>query len=342
MSELKLNFEMVANCPLCGNQKLQPYDSARDTLSPELNRYLPPSHPRLPAINNVREKCLGCGLIFLSPRLDPPSLGEIYKLWYSYAYQAIFENAALLAQREYEFKHYHFPLLRKVISATGRLLDVGCGSGIFLRIAREAGWETHGIELDPSATQWARDNYQLAVRCGTVDTALREGEQFDAITLFDYLEHTASPGSDLDQLIRHLSPGGVLCIRVPNQAGLQSHFMDAHWINYISNHLSYFTSDVLSHALSKRGLIVEYANAPNFQSQFDIIRQKIRWARARMHLGTDEPLEQHVATTTVPLESEPVGKLKRFLYSLLVEQIDHAGGWLGRGNNLMLIARRPN
>jgi SAM-dependent methyltransferase len=347
---LNLTFEDVWHCPLCASSRHHFLDATPDILCVELNRHLPPHQPRFPTLKNTRRICADCSLIFLSPRLDASSLGKLYELWYGYAYRAIFSDPGLISRRAAEFRDRHFRLLSRIATPPGRLLDVGCGSGVFLSVAREAGWQVAGIELDCSAASWAVEHYGLDVKNGSVSSALDEDGQYDAITLFDYLEHSPSPGEDLDRLIAALAPGGVICIRVPNQGGLQSRWMGPAWVNCISNHLSYFTTRSLGGGLVKRGLVIEYVGAPNFQSELDILQQKIRYissrgAGAARFAGSEpvaDPVDAALSGATANDRRNRLQVLGRFVYSAILEQIDHMGGWIGRGNNLMMIARQPS
>ncbi|MGH8643450.1 MAG: hypothetical protein ACREX4_02935, partial [Gammaproteobacteria bacterium] len=77
----------------------------------EINRYLPPSLPRLPQLRNHRRACCACGLVYLSPRLDESSLSKIYELWYRYAYRRVVADEQHIADRLREFSRYHLRTL---------------------------------------------------------------------------------------------------------------------------------------------------------------------------------------------------------------------------------------
>lgn len=341
MSSPDLAYDPVEFCPLCGQEGHEHYDSVMDTLCPEINRYLPSTESPLPPVTNTRHHCRHCGLIYLSPRLDSRSLSNVYRLWYGYAYRAIFADASLIARREREFARHHLPAVSRWAGQPGRLLDVGCGSGLFLNLARQAGWKGTGIEFDAVTADWGRRAYGLDVRCGTLHDALADGETFHAITLFDYLEHSPEPGRDLDALISRLEPGGLLFIRVPNQAGWQSRLMGASWLAVMCNHLSYFSPKAIQEALEARGLRVEEVSAHNYQSEWDILAQRLGWLRSRLARRRAERGDHKAAIASgFPVQRGLLAGFGRLAYSLLIEQVDHIGGWLGQGNHLMTIARK--
>jgi 2-polyprenyl-3-methyl-5-hydroxy-6-metoxy-1,4-benzoquinol methylase len=102
----------------------------------------------------------------------------------------------------------------------GRILDVGCSYGAFMMLAQESGWEAYGVELNSSAVQFAREQRHLNVYQGTIEQAAYPAEHFDAVTLWDVIEHFDSPVSTLREIHRVLAPGGVLSIFTINQESL--------------------------------------------------------------------------------------------------------------------------
>lgn len=345
MSSRELVLEALEACPLCGGVDARPHDRVADKLVPEINRYLPPSERPLAQIENTRVLCTRCGLIYLSPRLDAKSLRELYRLWYGYAYRNIFSDPIHQQDRATEFRRFHLKLLEKHSPVPGRLLDVGSGSGMFLGLMKSRGWIGMGIELDEETARWATDTYGVDVRSGTLETALELDERFDVITMFDYLEHTDNPGRDIASAARHLKSGGLLMIRVPNQRGWQSRFMKQDWLAVICNHLTYFTPQCLRLALHAQGLNVVESNARNYRGQIDIVRQ--RWNHlcakvARRALPLSDAVYQGAEPAyTYALPSRGIcERVGRYAHSLMIEQIDHVGGWFGQSNFLMIVARK--
>jgi len=98
------------------------------------------------------------------------------------------------------------------------LLDVGSAHGWFLSAATARGADVVGIEPD----QWVAERSQLpdAVRRGFFPAPLRDDERFDVITYNDVLEHISDPAVAIHASVRHLSPGGLLSINIPDSRGL--------------------------------------------------------------------------------------------------------------------------
>lgn len=102
----------------------------------------------------------------------------------------------------------------------GRLLDVGCSYGAFMVLARETGWVTSGVELSESPAKFAREERHLDVYTGTVEQAAYPEGYFDAITLWDVIEHFDDPISTMREIYRIMAPGGILLIFTINQESL--------------------------------------------------------------------------------------------------------------------------
>ena len=100
----------------------------------------------------------------------------------------------------------------------GRLLDVGCGLGYFVkRVANVPGWEAYGYEISPEAVAFARDTLGLSnVFCGKVETSDLARGSFDIITLWDVIEHIPEPDPLLSYLCTLLKDDGMLCLHTPN------------------------------------------------------------------------------------------------------------------------------
>ncbi|MDD2676316.1 MAG: class I SAM-dependent methyltransferase [Methylacidiphilaceae bacterium] len=110
----------------------------------------------------------------------------------------------------------------------GRLLDVGCGNGEFLRFMRELGWEVEAIEPDRRAAGQSTKLGLPVQQGGIEDAALRPGA-YDAITLSHVIEHLLDPRAALKRCVAALRPGGILVSISPNPTGWNARCLRAIW-----------------------------------------------------------------------------------------------------------------
>ncbi len=97
----------------------------------------------------------------------------------------------------------------------GRLLDIGCGDGAFLRLMRGLGWTVHGVEPDPKAASVARVQ-GIDVIESPIERARLPADAFDAITMSHVIEHAPDPIAVFVAARRALKPGGTLFLFTPN------------------------------------------------------------------------------------------------------------------------------
>jgi SAM-dependent methyltransferase len=147
----------------------------------------------------------------------------------------------------------------------GRLLDVGCGEGRFLRAARERGWQAVGTEVSRWAVKTLRDEEGFRVHEGDLATLTDLDTAFDAVTIWHVLEHTRRPLATLAAARTRLRPGGVLAVAVPNAAArlLRAAYLcvKRRPLRYYTPadravHLYHFTVSTLRGALQRPGLEV--------------------------------------------------------------------------------------
>jgi 2-polyprenyl-3-methyl-5-hydroxy-6-metoxy-1,4-benzoquinol methylase len=138
----------------------------------------------------------------------------------------------------------------------GRILDVGCATGDFLKVARGRGWQVLGA--DPSVARAQVEADGIALVGTTVHDAKVDPGSLDAVTFWDVLEHVADPVADLTRACTLLRPGGVLALTVPDSANLVARASGRRWFGYktAGEHLQFFTAASLLRALRNAGLSV--------------------------------------------------------------------------------------
>lgn len=135
----------------------------------------------------------------------------------------------------------------------GRLLDVGCGNGGFLMLARQAGWQVEGLDFDAGAVQAARSR-GLEVHHGGVEILEERSACYDVITLCHVIEHVHDPVATLRRLHALLKPGGMLWLDTPNLSSLGASRFGPHWRDLDPpRHLVLFTHSSLINSLAKAG-----------------------------------------------------------------------------------------
>ena len=137
----------------------------------------------------------------------------------------------------------------------GRLLDVGCGNGVFLDVMRQLGWEVTGVDPDGAAVTVARQKLGLQVFEGSLEEAGLPGGHFDAITMNHVIEHVPDPIGTLRECHRVLRPGGRLVVATPNISSLGRRLFDDAWVLWDPpRHLHLFSQSALRACAELAGL----------------------------------------------------------------------------------------
>lgn len=154
-------------------------------------------------------ECMHCGLVFVHPFPDSSGLADHYDEKYYRAWITQQKD-----KRVHMWRTRLDRLERKI--PKGKLLDVGCGDGSFLDLAKQSGWAIHGTEYSPHASQFAGKRLGIEVFCGDLTTAGYTDAAFDVVTMWHVLEHVTDPKGHLLEIHRILKPSGLLVLAVPN------------------------------------------------------------------------------------------------------------------------------
>lgn len=196
-------------------------------------------------------QCECCGLGMLSPFPNEDTIDSFYRDTFydsdGNRFRGGLEKIRLILGR---IRGYH---LNKTIAHTPRaLLDFGSGAGHFAATQRKLGWDV--VALDPYNQDESLTNDNVGT--DVVENALSafEDESFDAITLWNVIEHLSDPLSSLRSLNRLLKPGGILLLSQQNFASIQAKIFGSAWLILDPpRHLWQFTPTALSALVDQVG-----------------------------------------------------------------------------------------
>lgn len=155
-------------------------------------------------------KCRGCGLVRLNPRYDE----EDEKKFYASKHFEWEYIETWTTERMGIFKH-NLKMLN-AYKKGGRLLDFGCGIGLFLKIARDNGWDVMGIDISTGAVEYARLTFGIEIIESSMEEANFKDDFFDAVVAFNIIGQLSDPLKELKEIHRVLKENGIISIRVPS------------------------------------------------------------------------------------------------------------------------------
>lgn len=215
----------MAACLMCASDGLQLlYQGVRDRygVAPGVSSFL---------------GCQACGSATLDQIPPPETLATFYPP--EYTFKAASDHVSPLRRlvARLEWRLFYLGTYRRRLAivrqltglASGRLLEVGCGSGLFLRCLAEAGYEVEGVELSRADADYACRRLGLRVFPGALEALALPSARYDAVILLYVLEHIPQPSRTLAEIRRILKPGGWVVLGLPVLDSVQSRLLGARW-----------------------------------------------------------------------------------------------------------------
>jgi SAM-dependent methyltransferase len=196
-------------------------------------------------------RCARCGLLYRNPGIRPSRLGDLYAGHYS---RFLTGDYATNRQRRYRLVMDAFsPLFAD--GSGRRLLDFGCGAGLFLDMAYERGFEGYGVDLSEDSVEKARSRPSGAHAWFGAPTDVPEiaAGGFDLVTMWSVLAHLATPVEDLTMLRGLLSDDGALLVLTVNANSLLLKANWDRWGGFTRNHLKFYSPSTLPLLLRRAG-----------------------------------------------------------------------------------------
>lgn len=113
----------------------------------------------------------------------------------------------------------------------GRVLDIGCGEGLFLKAMKRLGWSVAGCEIAEQPARRAEELLGQAIHRGEFATMPAPARPWDVVMLWHVLEHVADPPDLLARIAAVTAGEGLMMIAVPNAASWQARLFGPHWFH---------------------------------------------------------------------------------------------------------------
>lgn len=273
---LSSKFKWV-RCDLCGRDNAERILEAKDLYN------------KIPGTFSVVQ-CKSCGFAYTNPRPYGEELAKYYPDDAGYFRPVIVEGKArkltFLKKKLYNkilaaylgYSHLSdmnrlekiflmplFLLVKRRVEISGippfvqngKILDIGCSYGLYLKHMRELGWDVVGIELNRKAANLGRKKFRLRIINASLEN-VDITEKFDVIAMRMVLEHLPSPSQALEKASKLLEEGGRLIIIVPDFSGIEFRlFKEYCYALQVPTHLNHFTTLTLRQYLKKSGFRIE-------------------------------------------------------------------------------------
>lgn len=261
------HFENLTTCPVCAGAVWHHHKDIKDyTVSQEIFHLT---------------TCDVCGFCATNPR---PTAAQIGRYYDSPQYISHTNTTTSLQDRIYHtVRQWAIRGKHRLVArhkTTGRVLDVGCGTGEFLGYLKSRGYSAKGVEPGVVARVQAIANHTLEVFPSLEQVSTTE--QFNIITMWHVLEHMHDVRATLKKLHAHLSPGGLLVIAVPDRDSWDAQHYDCAWAAFdVPRHLSHFRRADLRRILPEHGFKIMTTKPMWFDAPYvSMLSEKHRGAGA--------------------------------------------------------------
>lgn len=239
-------LETLTQCPVCGENEFKDFLTCQDyTVTQE---------------KFTITQCSGCGFKFTNPRPNETAIGRYYQ---SEEYISHSNTKKGLINQIYHMVRNRalkgkLKLVNKLAKGqTRNILDIGCGTGFFLKTCKTDGWQIMGCEPDQKTRAMATENTGIDIQQNIFSDKLKP-VGFSIITMWHVLEHVHQIDKTIQRLYELLDNQGTLVVAVPNANAHEAARFKETWAAYdVPRHLYHFTPETIVPLFQKHNFKVE-------------------------------------------------------------------------------------
>jgi len=229
-------------CPLCSSEEVNLQFACTDYFV---------SREQFPVF-----RCSACGFLFTQDYPEESLIGKYYE---SESYISHSDTSEGISNKLYRLAR-RIMLVRKKDLVTditglnsGKILDIGSGTGYFAAAMKDAGWHSEGIEINEKVREFSRSRFGLEIESPDKLPSL-PADSYDCITLWHVLEHFHDPFLYASEIFRILKPGSYCIIALPNCSSFDAEYYGQYWAAWdVPRHLWHFTPDTFKVFAAKSG-----------------------------------------------------------------------------------------
>jgi SAM-dependent methyltransferase len=214
------------------------------------------------------KQCQNCGLQYWLPFVNPGAD------WYEHDERYAGRNIDPILNPNWNHKKIISFLKNKI----GKVLDIGCGVGTFLKHAQDNNWETHGLDFDKDAIKAAQETFDLKnLEVADISEYSRNNpdKKFDLITFFDVIEHVDNHLEFMSTVRNLLSSKGYIVMSLPYRNG-------ATWLkphDLPPRHLTRWDRQTMKNFLQKQGFKISYIARRSEGMGFIVNKLRFKWGK---------------------------------------------------------------
>jgi SAM-dependent methyltransferase len=200
-------------------------------------------------------KCNNCGLFTIYPYLSSNEVKKYYPNDYFCFLPAIEDEKSTIefVDRWWGLRK-RVNLIQRIAGKKGRVLDVGCATGILLNGLQKKDWDCFGVEPNSKAAVYAKTRFGLNIITGYLEDTNFPDDYFDVVTIFDVLEHLQKPIDFIQEIRRILKADGWLIGTLPNSSSWECKIFGPYWAGWeVPRHYRTFNPKNLQNFFSQYG-----------------------------------------------------------------------------------------